>query len=617
MMTFDALLAHLGLTPRPSQADFAAAIGNALSLGAPVAVAAQASTGVGKTLALAHAALNAAQAGKRVIWSTHTVLLRAQVMETLSKATAALGAEARFGTPVERRGRADYPSASRIRRMRHALADRGAERDTLAQLDTLADWEGTFAEFIATHGDLLLPQSLLCLTAASPDEEQALYIEQRDRASAARLVVQTHALTLIEARFGRLDADLVILDEADTIPSVAAGAVELRITLDDLADLAERVGADVETPLALLHDRAKEAPLVWRDGAIAEAAKTIRAELSSRADEVAPELAQAIADVAEDLARFVTIEAPKTGAAIVTTITALPVLAVSSVDAAAWLGHALRERQTVLVSATLGQHEEDGLVAACRRFGFTTVRKVNVSPEMFGEIRFRLADRSVAPPFTDEEPEPHFFDYGATIVERARQTGRTLVLCASYGDVEELAKRLAGTPLLQRRGEPLPSLVERFRETERAVLVTPAAWAGLDLPHLVDNVVILRLPFGRPDPLRHAVLTEALVRRGRGADDARNILFAEQRADMLRRLTQGMGRGIRAADDRCTVWIADPRFPLPVSAVADLRRRLTQGHAQGWTDLVLAIPRRFRTPSGRSAFDRATIERKEPKEAAA
>ena len=111
----------------------------------------------------------------------------------------------------------------------------------------------------------------------------------------------------------------------------------------------------------------------------------------------------------------------------------------------------------------------------------------------------------------------------------------------------------------------------------------------------------------RPDSLREAILAQALERRGYGAADARRILAAEGRADTARRLTQGMGRGIRVESDTCTIWIADPRFPLPASRVADLRSRLVQGPAEAWKELALAIPARFRRPPLRSAFDRAQI----------
>jgi len=606
MPSFDALITAAGLVPRPYQRVLAGEVTANLASGEPVAVAAQAGTGVGKTWALAHAALEAAQAGRRVIWSTHTTLLRAQVLDTLHRALAASGLAGTV-TAAERRGRADFPSATRARRLRHALKDRGADAETIAQLDALAAWQGTIAEFVARQGELLVPQSLVCLTASAPAEEQAAYAAQRDHAAAAPIVVQTHALTLIEARFGRLDAGLVILDEADTLPNVAAGAVEMRLPLDDLAVLAAEAEADIAAPLAALAERSASTPIAWRDAAMAETVKAIRAALMAAVAEAPPERAQAIADTAAELYGFATVDSPKTGAALVRD-GAMAVLAVAAVDPAGWLGHAMRDRQVVLMSATLSRAEGDDLAAACRSLGFHAVRPIDITPTAFGEMRFRLADRRVPEPFAEAGvPDPTFLDYAAGMVREASLGGRTLVLCASYGDAGALAERLPAETIVQRRGEPLAPLVERFRAEPGAVLLTPTAWAGLDLPGLVDNVVIVRLPIPRPDALRQAVLEEALARRGRTREEARNILAAQGRADAVRRLGQGMGRGIRTAEDRCTVWIADPRFPLPLSMVRDLRRRMTQGRAEGWQDMALAIPRRFRTPSGRSAYDRAEI----------
>jgi Rad3-related DNA helicase len=512
-------------------------------------------------------------------------------------------------TLAERHGRADYPSASRSLRLRHALQDRGAERERIGQLDALAAWSGTIAEFVSAAGELLVPQSLVCLTASCPLIEQAAYVAQRDAAAGARIVVQTHALTLIEARFRRLNADLVIFDEADALSGVAAGAVETRLALDDLAALAALADADIGQPLDALRQRAEAGvAILWRDADMAAAALEIARRLKAASASTGPELGEVLADTAEELVQFANVEQPKTGAALVSDAAAGPVLAVAAVDAAGWLGAALAGRQTVLMSATLGRHEDADLAAECRRLGFWDVRQVSVSPAQFGSMEFRLADRRAPLPFAPGgAPDPAFYAYAAAAVCEAARTGRTLVLCASYGDAEELGKRLGPDAIVQRRGQPLGPLVERFRAAERSVLVTPSAWAGLDLPHVIDNVVIVRLPVPRPDPLRKAVLTEALIRRGRSADDARSFLAADGRAEVMRRLAQGMGRGVRAEDDCCTVWIADPRFPLPASMVADLRRRLTQGAASGWTEMANAIPLRFRRPAGRSAFDRARI----------
>jgi len=603
-------MAAAGLTPRSYQQALANAVRDALAGGA-AHLAVQAGTGVGKTWALAATVLDAVKAGRRVIWSTHTTLLRGQVLDTLHRAASATGGNP--GAVVrERRGMTDYPSATRTLRLWHSLRDQGGAPEAIEQLARLGAWTGTLAEFEHEHGSLLVPSSLVCLTPAGPAAEQAAFIAQRSAAAEAAVVVQTHALTLLEARFNRLCADLVIFDEADALPGVAASAIECRLSLADLAALAEATGADIAAPLEALQHRASQeaAALVWRDGAMADAARRIATGLRAPAAEVAPDLAVALRDAADDLGQFASIEAPKTGAALITDLAAGPLLAVAAVDAAGWLGKAMAGRQTVLMSATLGRHEEDDLGKACRRLGFHDVARISVAPGRFGSMAFRLADRAAPTPFVaGDTPNPAFFDYAAGMVMEAARAGRTLVLCASYTDAKMLAERLDPTAIVQQRGDKLAPLVDRFRARDGAILVTPGGWAGLDLPGLVANIVILRLPVPRPDPLREAILAQALERRGYSAGDARSILAAEGRADTARRLTQGMGRGIRVDTDACTVWIADPRFPLPASRVADLRSRLVQGPAAAWEELALAIPTRFRRPLLRSAFDRAQIVR--------
>jgi ATP-dependent DNA helicase DinG len=619
-MIFEHLMAAAGLAVRHSQRDLAEQVASHLDSGSACAVAVQAATGVGKTWALSFAAVEALWNGRRVIWSTHTTLLRAQVLVTMGQALiAAWPDETSRPILAERRGRADYPSASRTLRLRHTLAEHSGSPETLLVLDALAAWTETIGEFIAAFGELPVASSLVCLTPTCPLSEQAAYKAQRDAAISAGAVVQTHALTLVEARFRRLAGDLIIFDEADTLPSVAASSVEVRSPLDDLNRLGEAAGLDIAEPLRRLRDRSgSDDRIVWRDVTIVNEVRTIVSALRTAVVSSDPDVGEALMDTADDLDLFASVDQPNSGAALIEDQTAGPILAVASVNPGAWLGSALADRQVVLMSATLGRDEEESLATFCRGLGFWKVEEVSLSPERFGDMTFRLADRSVGAPFIGTgEPNEVFYDYATQMVQTAARSGRTLVLCASYGDVDELASRLGDTAAIQHRGRRLPPLIEQFRKSEGGILVTPAAWAGLDLPYVVDNVVIVRLPIGRPDELREAVLTGALRRRGRSDIDARAVLAGEARGNAMRRLGQGMGRGIRAEDDRCTVWIADPRFPLPVNLESDLRRRLGQGLAEGWREMAKAIPRRFREGGARSAFGRATVLLAKPADVAA
>jgi ATP-dependent DNA helicase DinG len=610
IMTFERLMIDASLIARPAQLSLAEQVAAHLAPATPIGVAVQAATGVGKTWALAYSVVTALKQQRRVVWSTHTILLRTQVLATLRQAlSAAWPDEATRPLSAERRGRADYPSATRSRRLRHALADARGPAEVIAALDALAAWTGTIPDFTAAFGELPVPASLVCLTPACPASEQTAYIAQRDAAAGAQIVVQTHALTLVEARFRRLIGDLIIFDEADTLPSVAASFVEVRLPLAELEALDAAANTNITASVARLLDKTDpDGGIVWRDAAMAQESRAIAAACRAAVASAAPDIALALADTAEDLDHFAGVDHDNTGAALVTDRAAGPMLAVASVDPAKWLAAALADRQVVLMSATLGSHEDDELDRFCQGLGFWQPQKVNLSLESFGDMAFRLADRLVPAPFDrDGAPDKRFYDYAAAMVREAGGSGRTLVLCASYGDAEQLADRLGDAAIVQRRGQRLGPLVEQFRGSANAILVTPGAWAGLDLPYIVDNVVIVRLPLGRPDELREAVLTAMLTRRGRSDVDARAVLANQARGDAMRRLGQGIGRGIRAEDDRCTVWIADPRFPLPANFENDLRRRLGQGLAEGWREFAKIIPRRFRDRGARSPFGRARV----------
>ena len=97
-----------------------------------------------------------------------------------------------------------------------------------------------------------------------------------------------------------------------------------------------------------------------------------------------------------------------------------------------------------------------------------------------------------------------------------------------------------------------------------------------------------------------------MIARGVDPATAEGILRAEATANARRKLRQGMGRGIRTATDSCTIWVLDPRFPLPPRLVGNRRLRLTQGLASNHGALVKVIPERFRTGVN-SAFERARI----------
>ena len=171
-----------------------------------------------------------------------------------------------------------------------------------------------------------------------------------------------------------------------------------------------------------------------------------------------------------------------------------------------------------------------------------------IEPKNFGSLKVRFADpRAPIPsPNADGRLPADAIAYIASVIAVARANRRrTLVLVPSYQDVTQLAPALDASTLLHKRGVSKDTMLRLYRETEGACLVTPAAWVGTNLPGLVNQLVIPRLPFPPRKP---------------GDSEAR---FASALADMLCKLAQGIGRGIRTHTDSCVLYLADPRMPPP------------------------------------------------------
>ena len=133
--------------------------------------------------------------------------------------------------------------------------------------------------------------------------------------------------------------------------------------------------------------------------------------------------------------------------------------------------------------------------------------------------------------------------------------GHALVLFTSYeqmGEVYELLKDALDLPILQaRRGSQ--AVVEQFKQLANGVLLAGGScWEGIDFPgDLVSLLVIVRLPFPVPDPVRKA--------RREQYPDLHSYIQAEIVPEMQQKLRQGFGRAIRTETDSCAVAILDPR----------------------------------------------------------
>lgn len=223
------------------------------------------------------------------------------------------------------------------------------------------------------------------------------------------------------------------------------------------------------------------------------------------------------------------------------------------------------------------------------------------APLDFGSVDYVLCDLSIPKPFAGK-PKAGAFDerwlnYAAKLIEAASTRGNTLVLTASYHEAALLAEKITTTPAhCHKAGRPLSELIDAFKEAG-GVLISPALWQGHSLRdsrggQLFSQLVISRVPYTPPQHYRQQAMIRHLQKwndMDRGA--AKNIIEGLRAIQVVRQLRQGFGRLIRKASDAGTIWIADPRFPVPGSQ-----------SKRAYSGLTASIPPRFK-----EAYENAPI----------
>jgi ATP-dependent DNA helicase DinG len=137
--------------------------------------------------------------------------------------------------------------------------------------------------------------------------------------------------------------------------------------------------------------------------------------------------------------------------------------------------------------------------------------------------------------------------------------GRTFCLFTSYSQMNELFERVrtrVSFPLLLQGTAPRSVLLERFKNTEGAVLFATASfWQGVDVPgEQLSCVIVDRLPFAVPSDPIVAARVQALQ------EDGRNAFGEFQVPQAVLALKQGFGRLIRTKTDRGVLALLDTRI---------------------------------------------------------
>lgn len=291
-----------------------------------------------------------------------------------------------------------------------------------------------------------------------------------------------------------------------------------------------------------------------------------------------------------------------------------------------------RAKAVILTSATISAPRRDGLPD----FGEMKVDMgvydkenpcadlhAGFSPKRFGSADFVFPSPDAPQPFlpnkedfaepmgeieeesVGREINPEWVKYAANMVKAAREDrpGRILVLANSYRSTALLsdAIRELGISVIEKaRHVRMEECLSRVSGKPDAVFVSPSAWEGMDLQsrgvkNAWAHVVMSQLPYGAADGAREKAIRRDLVARGKSDEQAKRMGFIRVLKSALRKARQGFGRGIRSPEDHMTFWVADPRFPTPISFMRDTSGMIPSRTVKAKEDFMFIIPKRFRS----------------------
>jgi ATP-dependent DNA helicase DinG len=586
---------------RPQQLGFARAVEKTLRERG--VLLADAPTGTGKSAAyLAPAILDVASGGQRMVISTATLALQAQLLSEDLPPMRAAAAEL-MGYPEEEgatyavlKGRSNFLC---VRRHQDTLrAGTILDADLISNLDLWAaetetgDREdlpfrvpvGPWVE-VASDGEDCSPK--LCSF-----REGCFYYAHRDRAGEADLIVVNHSLLLANAASGGAIFDTegahLVLDEAHRLEEIMAETFGARVSYGRLRYVMRQAKKRCESAQASADRAEMAAELFFQDlgsgtsalhespprsyDTLVDALISVRSMLASDPREEVNALQGMVGRLRRDLISFYSDPDEDYAYAVVPGRSrrgggrSYPELKSWLVETAEVFRENVlplfEDGGVVLTSATLatgsGPRRSFGYVR--RRLGLDESGVGTRVDEFAGEEVFDYENRCLV--YVEEEIQaptlgsPNLF--AGACARRAEELarlsrGRALVLLSTNRALAAFREAFRPPYPVRYQGDDSPGrLVRWLKETEGSIVVgTRTFWEGVDVPgESVSLVVMDRVPFAPPDDPVAARLRE------KAGERAFREVFLPKAQVAVR---QGAGRLMRRSTDRGVVALLDPR----------------------------------------------------------
>lgn len=583
--------------PRRGQCSFAENVARLIESGG--VLVAESGTGTGKTFAYLVPAL---LSGRQTVISTGTRHLQDQLFfRDLPRVREVLGQTAEVALL---KGRSNYLCLFRLAQLgqdltlryqqqtgeKRALLESWAQHTSLgeiAEVSELDEQDPIWRKVTSTAEN--------CLGSECPDFRECYVNKARQRALKAQIVVVNHHLffsdvTLKEEGFGELlpDYDVVIFDEAHLLPGVATrffGFTLSTFQLEELcrdilvAEAREKSSVPLQDQVTSLRDAIPalhlaasrhgrgESELLTAD---AQSMAAINRVLDAMADlETDLSHAAAAGDALERAHQRILqqqgqmldwLEHSARGGELVCwfdTTQANTRLVASPLSISGQMHEILQrpEKTAILTSATLAAGEDFSYYL--QNLGLQEVDTAHYdSPfDYAGHALLYLPEGL---------PEPQHPAFADAVVEASlpvleASQGRAFMLFTSYAMLHRVAEKMRGQErwtLFVQGQAPRGELIDRFRQSERAVLLgTASFWEGVDIRgEDLSCVIIDKLPFAPPnDPVMRARLKQNEQSGGKP-------FFDIQVPDAIITLKQGAGRLIRDESDRGVLVICDSRL---------------------------------------------------------